>query len=248
MVWYGINGKEKFKSLHTDNIREARKKLRNLLSEIDKEKDNILDCGEDIYISKLLDEYISYRFQRRPKSTVDLDRYSLNKFIEYNGNIKTKEVKSLLIDDMIANMKSEYSRSTVNLCMKHLKSCFNWALKRGYLSHNPFTGIELLTVTAAERARALTTEQIARLFEHICGDAMEDVIKFLIWTGCRRNEALSLQGRDVSFNRDIIFIRARNTKSKQNREIPFSTHEGLKELLQNHRVEPQEFVFKSTKK
>ncbi len=55
----------------------------------------------------------------------------------------------------------------------------------------------------------------------------QDLITFLIYTGCRKGEALNLKWDDVDLKNDVIAIK--ETKTKYDRYIPVS--KPLKELL-----------------
>ncbi|MHB1664797.1 MAG: tyrosine-type recombinase/integrase [bacterium] len=60
-----------------------------------------------------------------------------------------------------------------------------------------------------------------------------DLISFMVYTGCRKGEALNLKWDDVDLQNNVIVIKG--TKTKYDRYIP--NHTQLKELLrkiENH--------------
>ncbi len=112
---------------------------------------------------------------------------------------------------------SNISKSTVNLELRHLKAIFNIATDWELINKNPFTKIKMLRVLQSELPKYFQVEEIERIREVFKGNPLEDIVNFYLWTGTRRNEALSLSWDDVNFKKKEITIRARNSKSKRYR-------------------------------
>ena len=73
-----------------------------------------------------------------------------------------------------------------------------------------------------------------------CNKRLKPIVIIALNTGMRRGEILNLRWRDIDIKRGIIYIR--NTKSKENREIP--VNEQVKTALIRTRKHPaSEFVF-----
>ena len=121
--------------------------------------------------------------------------------------------------------ESEISFRSVNIEISTLHHFFNYCIKKGYLEKNPCAGIKKLNELS--RLKTLSDEDINKLIAGATNKLTRDLITFLIYTGCRKGEALNLKWDDVDLQNDVIAIKG--TKTKYDRYIPMS--KPLKELL-----------------
>ena len=85
-------------------------------------------------------------------------------------------------------------------------------------------------VRETPRDRALTDEELKALLNAIGdGSAYSDLMRVLLHTAMRRNEAASLQARDLDFDERTITVRAEVSKTRQARAIPMD--EALVDML-----------------
>ena len=106
-----------------------------------------------------------------------------------------------------------------------LSNFFNFCIERNYIDKNPAFKIKKLN--ELYRLKTLSDEDINKLIARATNKLTRDLISFLIYTGCRKGEALNLKWDDVDMQNDIIAIQG--TKTKYDRYIPVS--KPLKELL-----------------
>ena len=125
----------------------------------------------------------------------------------------------------IKKREQEISFRLVNIEIATLYNFFNYCIKKGYLEKNPASGIKKLNELS--RLKTLSNEDIQKLIAGTTNKLTKDLITFLIYTGCRKGEALNLKWDDVDLKNDIIAIKG--TKTKYDRYIPIS--KPLKELL-----------------
>jgi len=118
------------------------------------------------------------------------------------------------------------SPATVNQKLRALRTAFNWAMAgdRRYVKNNVFASIKPLPVDQMI-VRAMTVEEMAQLFEHADSDgergkAFARYMKFLLYTGCRRTEAVKLMWGDVDFNNGMVTFG--KTKTHVGRVVPLS--------------------------
>ena len=88
---------------------------------------------------------------------------------------------------------------------------------------------EILQIADNElsRIKILSNSDIEKLIAGATNKLTKDLITFLIYTGCRKGEALNLKWDDMDLQNDVIAIKG--TKTKYDRYIPVS--KPLKELL-----------------
>ena len=121
--------------------------------------------------------------------------------------------------------ESEISFRSNNIETTTLHHFFNYCIKKGYLEKNPANGIKKLNQNS--RLKTLSDEDVQKLIDGATNKLTRDLITFLIYTGCRKGEALNLKWDDVDLQNDVIAIKG--TKTKYDRYIPVS--KPLKELL-----------------
>ena len=146
----------------------------------------------------------------------DIKRYQLERKLETMSMDKNKRKR-----------ESEISFKTVNNEINTLSNFFNYAIENGFLQINP--AIKIKKLNELKRIKTLSDEQIYKLIGSFKSKSIKDLISFLIFTGCRKGEALNLKWDDVDLQNGIISIKA--TKTNEDRRIPVS--EVLKKLLMN---------------
>ena len=127
----------------------------------------------------------------------------------------------------------------INRNLALLRSCFNWAIRVGYIEKTPFKrGTEAAVKLSRElpRSRRLEGDEGTRLLAR-CGRRLRALVEAALETGMRRGELLSLQWKQVRFRpKGEIFLPAQKTKAKRNRRVPMSSR--LKAILEMCRTGP----------
>ena len=155
----------------------------------------------------------------------------------YDKNIK--DITELDLKDYQLKRKKEISAMPKNLLKREqdisfkevnhelqiLCNFFSFCILKGYLDKNPAAGIKKLNELS--RLKTLSDADIDKLIAGATNKLTRDLITFLIYTGCRKGEALNLKWDDVDLQNDVIAIKG--TKTKHDRYIPIS--KPLKDLL-----------------
>ena len=150
------------------------------------------------------------------------------------NNITMQDIRSYQLDrklELMSLEKNEGKREaginfrSVNYEIAILRSFFNYCIEKKYIDKNPCEGIKKLNELS--RLKTLSDDDIAKLVTGATNKLTRDIIMFLIYTGCRKGEALNLKWDDVDLDNDVIAIKA--TKTRHDRYIPVSAP--LKELL-----------------
>jgi integrase len=121
--------------------------------------------------------------------------------------------------------EQEISFRTVNIETSILHNFFEFCINKELIDKNPAEKIKQLNELS--RLKTLSDEDIEKLIAAATNKLTRDIITFLIYTGCRKGEALNLKWDDVDLKNDIIAIKG--TKTKYDRYIPIS--KPLKALL-----------------
>ena len=162
-------------------------------------------------------------------------KHFLNAFKDKNiVGIEIKDIKTyqlqrkleiMSLSKNIGKKDSDISYRSINIEISILHHFFNFCIERGYLGKNPAAGIKKLNELS--RLKTLSDSDIEKLIAGATNKLTRDLITFLIYTGCRKGEALNLKWDDVDMQNDVIAIKG--TKTKHDRYIPIS--KPLKDLL-----------------
>jgi integrase len=136
------------------------------------------------------------------------------------------------------------SAATASLAIRVLRPCLKWAEKRGLVRE----GVASLEQPgrSGKRERVVTTEELRGIWPHLQA-AHGNVIKWLLFTGCRLNEASGMTWGEI--NGDLWSIPAARSKNGRPRAVPLP-HQAV-DLLDsrgggsNEAREPDALVFPS---
>ena len=131
------------------------------------------------------------------------------------------------------------SAASASLAIRILRPSLKWAEKRGLVRE----GVANLEQPgrAKRRDRIVTTDELKALWPHLRG-SHGDLIKWLLWTGCRLNEAVGMSAGEVSGQ--VWTIPATRAKNGRARIVPLPIQ--AVDLLQGaSTLKPDALVFPS---
>ena len=134
-----------------------------------------------------------------------------------------------------------WSAGQCNVYIRYTKAFLNWACAERHIASNPLKDIKKLKGVAAKQRRAMTEEEVHQLMQ-VAEEPFKTLWSFLLLTGCRLNEALSLKWKEVNLLKGEISIRAENTKNSTARVIPLNKSL-LQTLKEKYRCNPDTLVF-----
>lgn len=154
-----------------------------------------------------------------------------------------KVVQAITIDDIEAFREARkaagLSAVSVNHDLRLLRKMFNWGVRKRHLAQTPFKiGSEPAIALEREtpRNKRLHDADAEQRLLSAASPHLRGVIIAMLDSACRPGEILSLQWRDVSFERRELTIRAENEKTRRERVIPISTR--LMATLEMRRLDP----------
>lgn len=123
--------------------------------------------------------------------------------------------------------------------IRTLRSVFSPAVRWGYLTANPFSGVPL-PAQRVPMPYCFTVEEIGAILDelHRSKSALSDYVEMLLWTGLRRSELTGLQWSHISMEERLI--RLPRTKTNRPRMIPMVRR--VQEILTRRRDLPQPFA------
>ena len=132
---------------------------------------------------------------------------------------------------------------SVNRCLGLIRAMFNWAVLKGYVDRTPFkvgsvTAVRMLKETPRHRRLELGEE------ERLAAEAsphLRSLIVAALETCCRQGELLSLQWRQVHWERNELHLPADKTKARRERFIPISQRLSALLKMRHHGPDGREF-------
>ncbi|MHB1665448.1 MAG: tyrosine-type recombinase/integrase [bacterium] len=136
-----------------------------------------------------------------------------------------RKLEVIVMPRNLNKRESEISFAYLNKEILILSNFFNYCIEKDLIEKNPCAGIKKLNTLS--RLKTLSDKDIDKLIAGATNKLTKDLISFLIYTGCRKGEALNLKWDDADLQNNVIAIKG--TKTKYDRYIPIS--KPLKALL-----------------
>lgn len=169
-------------------------------SEVVKAMEKEVDCRitvKELY-SRFMNEYASNRQESTRTSYQN----------SFNNISRCKRIVDAQVGNITKRVVTEYAflrmkqdnvtGSSVNREISFLQSMMSYAVKLGYIEHNPLYGIEKMR-EAGKRDVNLTTEQVQALLDKL-PSPVDDIAEFAIYTGFRRENILGLRIEFIQFH------------------------------------------------
>ena len=182
-----------------------------------------------IRLKELWGEYLSSSSALLSTATVERKKDALKHVFKFLKDIQVSEIDSIMIEKYLSFRKKEIlerssnagkreqeiSFRTANIELAVLSNLLNFAVHRGYIEKNATSGIKKLNELS--RLKTLSDSDIEKFINGATNKLTKDLITFLIYTGCRKGDALNLKWDDVDMQNDVIAIKG--TKTKYDRYI-----------------------------
>lgn len=184
-----------------------------------------------IYIDELREEVMKYVINNFEYSTAKLYRTVFDIMKRIFNDRPIKLITASDIEYYKSVRIGEVRRATVNKDLTIMKAIFNIAIRFEWIYKNPVKGVKKLSIPEKEHL-AFTDLQIKMFLDYIPLQSIKNFVIFALLTGCRLDEIINLQWKDIDFAERILTIRNKpnfKTKSGKIRQIPIS--EKLNELL-----------------
>lgn len=117
------------------------------------------------------------------------------------GDIETREIYAFLH----SVIKQKYSQKTVKTQKLVLNQIFNYAIICGDIESNPVTAIRLPS-NLPKSQREIPTDETIEKIKNGVNNHFGLFAYLIIYTGCRRGEALALRYEDIDRERKIIKV------------------------------------------
>lgn len=225
IIWK--DGKQRWKSLRTVDLKLAKKRYGDLLAEKAKPE-------KKLWIN-FCKEYLEYSKTEHGRRTYERDKVIIGNFnqrmpVKYIGEFGVKILK----DYKVKRINEGKQPSTINRELNTLIAMGHRAMEWKYIEYTDLRPVKKLKVT-----RRITHFFGLDAVERIKGaeDTLEGKIRIFLplYTGFRRGECLMLRWQDIDFENNLIQLRSHRDHSiKDYQEAKIQLHPELKKVLQEY--------------
>ena len=233
------------------SLAEARKKVMSLKLEIsngtDLNKGKTIKKG-DMLLNEMWNEYYDFAKITKRSHVKDEQLFRLRIQPKF-GHLKLSEITLRQIQMMMIDIRKEgLSGASADHHGQLMRRLGNMAVKWGYLDVNFARGIQLYH-EFNEVNNVPDDKQLQKLINVLNTDSNRQIcqlVLFLLSTGCRLNEALSAQWKNINLANRLWTVPVESSKSKRPRYIPLNDS-ALSILEQMNCLETDAYVFTNPK-
>jgi len=177
-----------------------------------------------IYLETLETETTKYVSNNLATATAISYRYAVKSFKTIAGNKPIALYSTRDIEQYKTERIKAVSKTTCNIELRALKAVFNLAVNWNWLDVNPFKNVKLFSIPE-KSPLALSSIEIETVLNVIDKPVIKSIVLFTLNTGCRINEVLNVQYKDINLLERVLTIGNKETfrtKSKRIRHIPIN--------------------------
>ena len=204
------------------------------------------------YFDEFAEVYLSMGRGGKRESTVERERSSIKHWRGFLGRVRLTAISKKHIYAFIqARIDAGMSNRTVNIDLTTMNQLLKKAKEFEHIRISPMTGIKKLKHVSPKRGLlemgAIEAICRAALVHSKNGVEFGDYIRFMAFTGARRNEALRVRWPDVDMERRVLTIGADGrTKNHEARLVNFNASlEALLSEMGSRRAPDSQWLFPS---
>ena len=211
-------------------LAEARQKARQLKAKIQLGADPQAEAREHrqrlTWDAFFVDHYLPHAKQRKRSWRNDEEMHRLRVSPRY-GNVRLDRITRRDLQQWLDELReSGLAPATCDHYGKLVRQALNLGVHLELLDSNPVAGIKLFGGDNRVE-NVLTPDELQRLLGILNNpkerrETVSHVIKFLLFTGARVNEALHARWSDIDLTHRTWTVQATNSKSKRRRSIPLN--------------------------
>lgn len=172
------------------------------------------DSGDADNSYQLIDAFIAAKTaEGLAKSSITLYRGRLKRLYEDTG----VPIKKMNADHLKSYIASEIdrglSKTTVNGFERTVWQFFKWLHEEGLISQNPTRNIKVVKALFEQR-EAFSQTEIQIIKEACTSDKQRAMIHFLLSTGCRKAELISINTADLDFQNLQLQVTGKGNKTR----------------------------------
>lgn len=200
------------------------------LNSIDKDKNAAIT--ELVSVDMLRNSVIEFNNINLSKNTNDIYKRVFSNFSKIVKKKYLNEIEEKDFERYKSIRCNEVTKTTVNIEIRTLKTIFKYALKNSLINHNPTTDLRQFSIP--EKQKTIFSKEDLEILLNQMNSLFRNITLVLFYTGCRLNEVLNLEFKNIDLkNRTIEIVNKPDFKTKTGkiRLIPINSE--LDKILHN---------------
>jgi len=199
--------------------REAQQAERERYNELDQER-RFGKQDKPLSLSSVINDRIKFLSVKYSSKHSEVSEYYLNLFLDFIGDIELREIGRKATEDFLLNysnllQKNGVDNYQVNSALKAIKSLFNYVIDSyDLVMRNPAQKIKPYSVK--KKLKYIPPDEDIEKLISLVNPRQKLLIEFLIETGARINEALSLTFEEIYETYLILYT----NKSRNSDRVP----------------------------
>ncbi|MCX6155075.1 MAG: site-specific integrase [Candidatus Kapabacteria bacterium] len=184
----------------------------------------VLPIYDEIFLKDLIDYRLKYIKSKKSDHYHKENKIYLNILIEYLGNVKVNSVTRHNINELLIQRSIEMKIQgsgvySVNSMLRIYKALFNYGINILELKiDNPCKNLQFFSID--NKVKYIPSDDEISQLLAVCDEGQEQLIRFVMETGCRINEALNLRFNDVLNDTVILYTRKSRNSNLTPRKVP----------------------------
>lgn len=175
-------------------------------------------------VKDLAEDYLRTQCSHLRASTLRDYSYKVDHWIvPAIGHVRVSSCDKLVVQEFIAGMRAKGLKAwTIRGSLTPLSGMFNFAVDKGWVAVNPVKQVDSKKMPKSDQGemRILTSEEIGAV-RRAATDTYRSLFEVAIFTGLRLGEILSLEWKDIDWDKSRLVVRESKTEAgKREVSIP----------------------------
>ncbi len=169
----------------------------------------ILDYQEDVssgpYLKQVVDEWEEHHFKSIELSTQKSYKPCMESLKDYFKGCRITSITTQKLQSFLNSQPLSFTKKTLRNYRSIISSIFAYAVRVGYIDKSPVYYTKIEQGQKTKPRRATTNDENKKIIDSV-NEPFGLFAFLLLFTGCRRAEALALTYEDVDYKEHIIHI------------------------------------------
>jgi integrase len=230
-IKYYRNGKAERENAHTADFTAAKRLLQSREGDVARGIPVSAQLGR-VKIDELTEDVVTNYKINQKKSLDDVERRLRLHISPFFGGRRAVSITTSSIERFILTRQEQgAANATINRELAILKRAFSLGVRAGKILSKPYIAALKESNT---RTGFFEEDQFQAVVTHL-PLPLQRLITFYFITGCRKQEGLTLQWRQIDFRTGTVLLDPGTTKNDEGRVFPFTKE--LRQLLESQRAD-----------
>jgi integrase len=198
--------------------KEAKRKFHELMALPDQPR---VPASAELTVAEVFEKFLEWCQKHRAPATYDWFQNRIQKFTNFlkdPAGMPASQLKPFNVVEWVDTWGGNFRRG----CIGAIQRPFNWAVRLGYLPHNPILRID--KPQATRREQIITPDDWIPIRDHYADqDPFRDLLEFAWETGCRPQEVKCTEARHVQLPKHRVVFPKAESKNKKKERIIYMT-------------------------